>query len=892
MTSKLASKRLESLILAAAFLHREFLGQRATERFIGEPANPKGTVSYVYDHGVIGAYGAPWEIDDALRNDGSGFSLGQLLPRRSNAMNSSLVRDLEASRWDEDVRAQNITRLLTEYCLKLGSKSEFVWQFEEHFGETERGLAKARAEAVRFGHTDPQREQDQQLRNAILILRARLRIQDSDYSSQAVARGIQTVAAIHMKRENQGPSLVLRRMERLDRFETTFSARRVLTHPRDFAKTIMLPPVPIEVEAEHERAFGLLYSFFQREIDLQRFGNTYASSERDAKSLASLAIINKRLLDASEKHRVIFVTTSRSLSKVLYSSDKKLQIFLRDRAFREINHGRSREDVNREYRSWQRYFGLPIQGETPALFSWFGRFSLHYVRHLWSFAKDALIESKDTGKLENLFHGLFALRSDKASISQSEVENLIARPWSLRLPLPKVDPDQLYCSALDEWDKLVQKTVEQHTEERLKLTQNAITTLHEIFPDQSGVDAADVAALIRELVDRQRDRSMLELSDMGAMSLMLEKEFAVRYPPDLFFQSLSHTNMIFRKLFENIYQNNSTEFTQDYLNIKSDCIPIEETESGDDRQLSYLKFLALGAVFASTEKWATALGHATRAINTVTRYAREPVAVKKVGDPTQESNMSGREAYYLAAFCARMVSSMGQKQHVMGSVSARDYLSKARMAYAKDVSVKASLPKYLNELRFDCEALAQELGDYYMERWQDSEAGAVENLRKYKMTSLYSAANDLLKGLHVSEDPKFPFGSATTFQTQISIATNLLQIATIKAFREEHGQSDDAIWLCMSDAILERCVLFLKTLQDRPQSVSTSLVRVYMNAGAVILKRPELTGLQTVNDVTRLFEGASPAQVLAYDSWRFTMLRRFLTKRVEALTALPPTLMN
>lgn len=887
MTPKAGAKRLESLIFAAAFLHREFLGQRATERFLDEP---EAQVSYVFDNDIIAAYGAPWELGpDRFGEDGTGPVLGHLLPRRSNALGGKPHDELEALRGDEDIRAQNITRLLAQYCLKLGSKREFVWQFEEHYGETERNITRARhlaAEVGRLGRLD---EPDQQMRNAVLILRARLGRLSGDYSPQDVADSVRTVAAIHLRRENLGPNRLLRQLERLDSFETTFSTRRVLAHPADLPDTV-LPLLEPAAEAEHERALQLLRAFWRREISAGRLGNNEASNDRDADCLAILTVLNKRLLEAGVPHRVVFVTGTFSLSRQSYSSDRQLQRFLRDRAIQETIRGRDREEANAEHLGWRRYFGFPVSGEAAVKHSnWFARFSLHYVRHLWAFAKNALIESDATSKLENLFHGLFALRSEKAAISRSEVEDLIARPWLLKLTLPETDPDQLYLSALAEWDRLIQSSVEQRVEADLGLTQMATDTLQKKFPGNSGVDAAEVVGLIRELVDRQRDRSMLELSDMGAMSLIIEKELAVRFPPDLYFSSLTHTDTIFRSLFNNTYENKGAQFVEDYGNIEADCVPIEDTESGDDRQLSYLKFLALGAVFASTEKWATALGHATRAINTIKRYPQEPVAVKKVSDPSLESNMSGREAYYLAAFCSRMVSSMGQNQHVMGSASATDYLARARKAYDEDVRAKPSLATKLNRLRFDCEELAQELSTYYMARWRDTQAGTAADLRKYQMEPLYGAASRLLKGLGTSDDRLRPFGPATTFQTQISIATNILQVATIQAFRADKGVPDYASDFHPPAALLERCVLFLDTLREQQPSTSKSLVRVYMNAGAVIIGRLDLTGLSSVEDVARLFEGASPARVLIYDPWRFDMLKTFLTAQVERLTTPPAT---
>ena len=99
------------------------------------------------------------------------------------------------------------------------------------------------------------------------------------------------------------------------------------------------------------------------------------------------------------------------------------------------------EKVSRQIRA---YFGFgEYQDRRQSKFrNWFSNFSYHYIRHFWAVTGEALVESRDGRKLDDLFHGLFVTRGARLRLSRREVENLVVKGPRVRLEneLPEFDP--------------------------------------------------------------------------------------------------------------------------------------------------------------------------------------------------------------------------------------------------------------------------------------------------------------------------------------------------------------------------------------------------------------------------------------------------------------------
>jgi hypothetical protein len=131
--------------------------------------------------------------------------------------------------------------------------------------------------------------------------------------------------------------------------------------------------------------------------------------------------------------------------------------------------------------------------------------------------------------------------------------------------------------------------------------------------------------------------------------------------------------------------------------------------------------------------------------------------------------------------------------------------------------------------------------------------------------------------------------------TLLHISTNLVQVAMIRAFRKDHGQSNlDNFSLSPENLrfALELMNYFTGSLGSNPPVRiipkahilrESSLVRLYRECGALLLDKDGSTSLKNSDDLARLFKDADPdgLKVAEYDRWRFEALRKFAEKLVE-----------
>lgn len=864
--SKPEVAHLRKLVLSAAFLHREFLGIRAEENF---RSAYNGKVHYAFDSDVLDAFASPWQWgpESVSDDDEGGWAYGQLLPRKSSVRKRITESDLKRQRIEEDVRAINVTKLLCKFILKTACRSGVggrLLQFTPHYRETTVGSEIVQDRAERHGYRDRGNATEKLFHNAILILRARL----SSYPQGTnLVKTLQNVAEVALTRELSGPSRVSVASDNYHRLEQ-WGERRRLNSLSDLEHSDS-DVSPNELD---EKAYALLINFWVSEFSQGRLHTSPASVQSDAEALAKLAIINKQLIDRGIAERVVLVTGSKSIVKLSYRCGDRLRRYLRNRYANELSRGFESSEVREERRVWDDYFAFSKNGQKEnARFEWFDRFSLHYVRHLSAYAKGALIENEDTQKLDNLFHGLFALQSKWNRFRRSDIEEIVEHPWRLKLEFLEKEPNTLYLEVLEQWDQLTMRALEAERSFDWNFPSQAEHYLESRFSDHDNVSALQLGLDISEQVDRQRDRSMLELSDMGARALLERGMLSARNPPDLFFSRFSATNRIFKNLGRpGYYAKNPQEFIKDYDSIDVDSFGPEETSDGDDRQRSYLKFVVLGAVFASAEKWSTALGHAQRAVRTVERYPSKPAAVKVTPGSDDAAQLTAREAHYLSAVCFRMLA-----KDRAGLEVARETLRKAEVAYSSDVKEMPSLSNRLGTLRFRSESLAIELSGYYFDRWHAVSDDDKKHLtcRDFTVNGIYEAADELIAQLTRGSDT---FSGPMTSLTAVSVATNILQVATIRAFRKSDGCDDSEISMTVSDDLIEQSFYFLLSKARDAIYVETNLVRAYRNTGAMLLGLEDLSDFASRSDFGNFLLEAAENGVMRYDEWRYQSLRDFI----------------
>ena len=426
----------------------------------------------------------------------------------------------------------------------------------------------------------------------------------------------------------------------------------------------------------------------------------------------------------------------------------------------------------------------------------------------------------------------------------------------------------------------------------MKKLQEEIIKVVKKSTNAKSIDWGKLQSEVDEVVVRARDRSNVVFSDLGADVLMAGRESGTRNPPDLMFHTLKNTNAIFDNLADPrpIYTT-VARFSEDFKCIKLDCHDLES--DGDDRQEVHLKYLVLGALVASADRWFVAEEHAKNAVEIIerARRMRRPIPVK---DPA-ESHMSGREAYFLRAI-ARRVQSAGKRDIEM----ARSFLDLARKRLDEDRSHRTALG--IPYIRFHNEELALALSAYYLARRQQEDAPCDEDFATARMR-LDELLKERARLIANESNPSLLRGEkygAVKPATRVRMANNLIQVAVIATFRVHKGWSQDEspvstemLRAALEDIyehsdILEKLQAAIHDLRDdtrcqyvrqpgwHPRSICSALIMRYAAVGNLMLRDARYWYPSTQAEINCLFQ--QQAEATSYDSWRYPRLEAFALK--------------
>jgi hypothetical protein len=534
-------------------------------------------------------------------------------------------------------------------------------------------------------------------------------------------------------------------------------------------------------------------------------------------------------------------------------------------------------------------------------------FAFEHVRHLWSFVDigDAVIEGGEEQSKE-LFSGLLTFQEETKSIEDflKVLRGYAVNPtpeYVERVGQREVD------DAFERWQGYVGNATDTQKHYLFDSRKEAeITTLilHKLHSAGKGVERERLLAIVRETTARARDRANVEFSEIGASSLLDRHKNGVRNPPDLMFDSLPITDKIFKDLAlpRRVFQK-AIDFSERFSLITEDCYRPYGEDDDDYRQECYLKYLVLGALFASANRWMVAEQHAESAVRIVERSNRlgDPIKVKQ-GQPGQaRSHMSGREAYFLLASSKR-IRSTNERQYR----DAMDVLLRARACLDEDRKRGTGLG--VPFIRFDSEALALALGRYYTARRaaheakkdRDSDVDPCDDLAD----EVYIAARSLIE---VREEMRLADGNEAANKgdrlkhipvgTRANIATNLLQVYVVSQYRVEEGYIgsmdcpvDRDEMAAALDVLIDETNLvsslcaegFAVTVRREgrdPAVVCSPLMLLYAVVGDLLIDSARLAVLKTQDDVDKVFAKYEIA-VTRYDEWRFKALRSFASKMV------------
>lgn len=910
---KATDNQYYDLIRRAAILQREFLGVNQTESF---KKDRKGEAIYVLDTDIFACY-----ANSLLKGPLTGVNrngYGQLLPRRYDIRSLSEIedegkrREVKSTRFKEDHNAVVLSRWLARAALDRGKttlKGKGLYlQLNPHFKETNRMLATVKSKVSDFDEQKAKSQRENLRKNvriAFNVLSKTLSNTTKNARRPTINRLLGFLVDQIMHREmlsETGSFYEADNYNELGLWKDEDKGRMPLSEFSEIHTSAFYS----FTESQHRTARPVLRLLWD---DLLANVKTKGKQRKpDVEALTELTILNKHLFRSTcdwgeTPVRVVFLTGDIGLLDACYRAPDKL--------FRQLRHyimhafpDADQAEVGRKQTELEQYFGFDRSNSES---KWFDRFSLHYVRHIRAFSREVLFErtGQSDEHLGDIFDGLFAAEARKLMRSRRSMERLA------QFPREKDKPDDLdkdFDQTLQKWNSLVTHAVGRGGLDRWvkkagdsQIIQEVTTKI--VSGDGSDIDWDTVMDWLFEYVDRGKDDTMLSLSGLGAETL---GKIEVTYPPDLYFDSLTNCKHIFKELAITPGYLKSNSLVKDFAKIVKDCND-EKSDDPDRRWEHHLRFLVLGAVFASAQKWSAAEEHARRAIDIIER-APKLGEEGKIHTKKKKSNPSGREAYFLRTVCARI-----RSQNSDNLNEASEYLEKARDAFKKDLGVEKNHP--LEELiwaRFRNERLSIALAQYYQARRDidnetsakraDVESGISETKKSGENESsgerieavcneLSSSWCELVDGSDIS-DFLNPGNDFPEQLTGMYIALNILQLATISEFwNEEKGNGNSHAWkINIENTItpetkwIEKAYLFLKSANSNDNSLrSTKMGKAYEVSGALLLNETLPEDFDNMDAVKVLFHELRLELRANYDEWRVEKLEAFILAGINKL---------
>jgi hypothetical protein len=856
-------QQIDRFVRAAAFLRREFLGRS----IVAETSlSLREKTIYFFDTDIIVTYCQPWLMGSRQKGSREGnVGYGEIFPTIG-----SNISDPERRRSKDD-RAAHIAAILAEYVFtEVRPNNLPAYQFNDHFDETRRIYEE---NARRFASLAAGRQKTMSLAQEERIRRAAALVAAYRPNTEG-ALGLFPMVEFLLQQMTPLDFPVKLEDRRIQSWERFLRLNAVTggIYPgslasdhfaRDGDKKIVnaLRLLNGELTPQETNIFNTLTIRIANKLrDSDSF--EYANAERDARAVASLYLLNVRLKGTG--WRAQFVTGARSLIEACYEKFPDAE-------------------------------GIDLEIADS--------FSQKYVRHLWAYTTEALLEPDWEGrrKFINWLDGLLASEAASTDFDEGHLTEIVKGQKTIeienRLKL-KAGTSSVVAEALNEWEVLTEKAVSKHRFEALGINSDeALRLQHRIVGKIARWQEGSLSRSWQDITDelgeeyhRAKDRTFLDFSRIGNNAIFRAQGIGQRNPPDLAFGSLSNTNKIFRRLCDaNPYD--QEEFANDFKEIESDCH--DSSVDGDDRQLSHLRFLVLGATFAGANKWGVALSQGKRAVSIIERsrkFPYWPIPVKTQLPGLPVSFMSGREAYFLCAAATRVVA---RTRHDLDSSLL--LLEQAEKCLAEDQAQTTAART--THVRFKCERLALVLSEYYLERknlniqnsnnYDASDKFQTPNNNEYcddLVPPIYAAAHLMLKEVRKNEpshkafsDPKSNlkrFGRVTL----VHIATNVVQCCVIRAFRRLNLRTDRSAFTFNREDLRQALRLMAHFAhpplgRERDELRQTPLMRLYRDAGARILAEDEFHFEKTQSALNELFKKESSQNVAVYDDWRFERLK-------------------
>lgn len=329
------------------------------------------------------------------------------------------------------------------------------------------------------------------------------------------------------------------------------------------------------------------------------------------------------------------------------------------------------------------------------------RFHSKYIRHFHSFAPEAFLELE----AENLKDDAWLNESYQSEIGYGALKVFNRKKLRGLLQDTPSSFEQIENEWIDFRDKVIRASVVLSSE-GIDEVVSLVSSAKQDFQGEGNYEKlretlAEFASTVRRKILEDRLSLAAEFAATGVEFLLALGLASSRNPPDVQFDSYKNANELFRTLqsAENL-SDLHPPFREQLDRLKLDCLS-EEVGATD---LGYLHFLVFSGLFAAANRW-----------NIAADLAGHAIEIASLNPTTKnESNVSGREAYYLRASATRL----GAKE-ISDFSDALGDLKSARKSLEID---KADRPELrISPLRFDAEEMATHIGELHFRR-RNSEA--------------------------------------------------------------------------------------------------------------------------------------------------------------------------
>ncbi|KAE9625498.1 hypothetical protein [Parasedimentitalea maritima] len=914
-----SKRQYRDLVQSIAFIERETRSEIAEKDFL----EGEGTIHYALDSNIIRAYGAPYR--HGRKAQGS-FGFGQFLPRRFRplyTMNDKSLRKLVAlTNQHEDRMAGNLLKILTGAVKKrIENQKQGILQLSPHSKES-RSHHKFLFERLRE-NPDSAKKKAKLIDGVASIALKRFvrRAQEPNAPKIPPDQYLNIVQNVYARAEEIGD---LNSAAELYRF-LEFCSKKTQANPfegQDILDVYSdIPSTELFKIARH-----LLSKTFEELISK---GERGPRAENDRDALVQLALLNK--INHDERHayggnsaRIVLITCTTEVSNAAYRAHNHLLSNLIEylKAYPGAGTGSDlKEFLRRNTHSMERFFAL--SENTQREDRWFKAFGLLYVRHISGFVGE-LAETSDTvSEDENidtramqktptrpesiaLFSGLFLEQTARTELPLTVLSDIIDDPERFVHVPPGFRTS--FIDLLKKWSNFIEDALGRtDIQVSTKLEDEA---LKQAFLQGLGFDATrrnkvhiDMSAILSDIVERSRDRMILEFSFHGTELASIAGRTSRRTPPDLFFRNLEVSFSMFRSMSINANYPGSTKWLRDYDQIVEDCDP----KASDDRWENHLKFLVLAASFSCLENWSVASGHLSRALDIINRAKRPglpPIETR------HQTNPSGREASFLQSVCERMLAddAIGLKKAanaLKASESCADADSK------KDsMNSKPGFIEPISSLRYRNEELSIALAQYYLKRMEScgGEAatvleGEVSSEKLHECDPEIKVLKSCYEQLKAHEDfdlvniETATIVSETDMQrqmhglTHISAATNIVQLAVIDQYWQQGNQKG----MFINDngerepAGLNDCLfqaLRYLVAAKKGEAIEMSLTHVYRRVASMILDKDNASGKAskielepiTFEECDEFFKRFRKGDFSKIERWRYESVHAFVKR--------------